>query len=46
VQTATRLDCQPCHKPTCRMRHHLCMRDISAEQVLEVTQRALAKARG
>jgi heptosyltransferase-2 len=46
VQTATRLDCQPCHKPTCRMRHHLCMRDISAEQVLDATQRALAKVRG
>jgi heptosyltransferase-2 len=45
VQTATHLDCQPCHKPTCRMRHHLCMRDISAEQVLDATQRALAKAR-
>jgi hypothetical protein len=25
------------------MRHHLCMRNISAEQVLEVTQRALAE---
>jgi heptosyltransferase-2 len=43
-QTAETLPCQPCHKPTCRMRHHRCMRDISAEQVLEVTQRALAKA--
>lgn len=45
VQAPTKLDCQPCHKPTCRLRHHLCMRDISAEQVLEVTQRALADAR-
>jgi heptosyltransferase-2 len=43
VQTAAKLDCQPCHKPTCRVRHHRCMRDISAEQVLEVTQRALAE---
>jgi heptosyltransferase-2 len=41
-QTAETLPCQPCHKPTCRMRHHRCMRDISAEQVLEVTQRVLA----
>ena len=40
----SKLDCQPCHKPTCRMRHHRCMRDISAEQVLEVTQRTLAEA--
>src|SRR2546423_561406 len=44
VQTASKLDCQPCHKPTCRMRHHRCMRDISAEQVLKVTQQALAEA--
>jgi heptosyltransferase-2 len=45
VQTATQLDCQPCHKPTCRKGHHRCMRDIAAEQVLAVTQRALAEAR-
>jgi heptosyltransferase-2 len=44
-QTVTKLDCQPCHKPVCRMRHHLCMRNISAEQVLDVTRRALAEAR-
>jgi heptosyltransferase-2 len=43
-QTAETLPCQPCHKPTCRMRHHRCMRNISAEQVLDVTQRALAEA--
>jgi lipopolysaccharide heptosyltransferase II len=45
VEAASELDCRPCHKPTCRMRHHRCMRDISAEQVLAVTQRALAGAR-
>jgi len=44
VQTTTQLDCQPCHKPTCRVRHHRCMRDISPDQVLEVTQRTLAQA--
>jgi heptosyltransferase-2 len=43
-QTAETLPCQPCHKPTCRMRHHRCMRNISPEQVLEATQRALAEA--
>ena len=43
-QTTRNSTCQPCHKPTCRVRHHRCMRDISAEQVLEVTQRALAQA--
>ena len=45
VQTTTELDCQPCHKPTCRKGHHRCMRDIAAEQVLAVTQRALAEAK-
>jgi lipopolysaccharide heptosyltransferase II len=45
VQTTTELDCQPCHKPTCRMQHHRCMRDISAEQVLEATRCALGTAR-
>lgn len=45
MQRPTQLDCQPCHKPTCRMRHHLCMRDISAEQVLAATQAALATAK-
>ena len=45
IETATDCACQPCHKPTCRLRHHRCMRDISADQVLEVTQRTLAQAR-
>jgi heptosyltransferase-2 len=45
VQAPVRLDCQPCHKPTCRMQHHRCMRDISAEHVLEITRRALGTAR-
>jgi heptosyltransferase-2 len=44
VQAPVQLDCQPCHKPTCRMQHHRCMRDISAEQVLEATRHALATA--
>ncbi|RTL50932.1 MAG: lipopolysaccharide heptosyltransferase II [Bradyrhizobiaceae bacterium] len=38
VQTKTTLECQPCHKPVCRMNHHLCMRDIP---VSEVVARAL-----
>jgi heptosyltransferase-2 len=44
-QSVTKLDCQPCHKPVCRMRHHLCMRNISAQRVLDLTQRALAYTR-
>jgi heptosyltransferase-2 len=44
VQTTETLPCQPCHRPTCRVRHHRCMRDIPAERVLEITQRTLAGA--
>ena len=43
-QTIEKLDCQPCHKPTCRVVHHRCMRNISAEHVLEIAQRTLAQA--
>jgi heptosyltransferase-2 len=39
------LPCQPCHKPTCRLGHHLCMREIAAGRVFEITQQALAAAR-
>ena len=45
-QTVEALPCQPCHKPTCYMRHHRCMRDILVEQVIEVTQRAMAEVPG
>ena len=44
VETTTALPCRPCHKPVCRLQHHRCMRDISPDQVLAVTQRALAAA--
>jgi len=43
-QTVEILSCQPCHEPTCRMRHHRCMRNISAEQVMAVIERTLADA--
>ncbi len=45
IQTTTKLDCQPCHKPTCRVGHHRCMRDISAGEVFAVAQRVLAQNR-
>jgi heptosyltransferase-2 len=35
------LSCRPCHKPTCRMGHHQCMRDISADRVIALTMKAL-----
>ena len=41
-QTTEKLDCQPCHKPVCRVRHHRCMHNISADEVLQATQAALA----
>ena len=42
IETRSELPCRPCHKPTCRLRHHRCMRDIPAAQVLEAVERALA----
>jgi lipopolysaccharide heptosyltransferase II len=36
--------CRPCHQPTCRMRHHRCMVDIPAAQVLEAAEAALKAA--
>lgn len=41
VETATALSCRPCHKPTCRMHHHRCMRDIAADRVFALTKEAL-----
>jgi lipopolysaccharide heptosyltransferase II len=41
IETTADLTCRPCHKPTCRMGHHLCMRDVSAERVLAATMSAL-----
>jgi heptosyltransferase-2 len=45
IETTTDVPCRPCHKPTCRLIHHRCMRDIPAAQVLPAVQRALAQAR-
>jgi heptosyltransferase-2 len=44
IETRSELPCRPCHKPTCRLRHHRCMRDIPAAQVLEAVGRAIAEA--
>ncbi len=45
IETRMQLPCRPCHKPTCRLVHHRCMRDIPAEQVLEAVRQALANMR-
>jgi heptosyltransferase-2 len=42
METQTVLDCRPCHKPTCRLGHHRCMRDIGPDEVFAATRRALA----
>jgi heptosyltransferase II len=44
IETATALDCRPCHKPICRVGHRRCMRDIDPEQVLEAVHAAAALA--
>ena len=36
------LSCRPCHKPVCRLGHHRCMREITEEEVLAATRRALS----
>jgi heptosyltransferase-2 len=43
IETLTDLPCRPCHKPTCRLIHHRCMRDIPAAQVLPAVHRALGR---
>jgi heptosyltransferase II len=45
IETDTELACRPCHKPTCRLEHHRCMRDIPAKQVADALARALAVPR-
>ncbi len=41
IETLTAVECRPCHKPTCRMLHHRCMRDIAVSQVLAAVRSAL-----
>jgi len=42
METKSMLDCRPCHKPTCRLGHHRCMRDIGTDEVFAATRHALA----
>jgi heptosyltransferase-2 len=44
VQTKTHLACQPCQRTICTMNDHRCMRDISASDVVAITQRVLEQA--
>ncbi len=40
IETKTKVDCRPCHKPVCRLTHHRCMRDIPPDQVLAAVRQA------
>jgi heptosyltransferase-2 len=42
IELEQALDCRPCHKPTCRLGHHRCMRDIAPERVFEAACAAMA----
>jgi heptosyltransferase II len=44
IKTTSELDCQPCHKPVCRLGHHRCMEEIPADTVFAAAQQALAAA--
>jgi heptosyltransferase II len=42
IETTSNLPCRPCHKPVCRLGHHRCMNEISMDDVLLATKRAMA----
>jgi heptosyltransferase-2 len=41
VEPRTDVPCRPCHKPTCRLQHHRCMRDIPTDEVAAAVQATL-----
>lgn len=40
IETKSKIECRPCHKPVCRLGHHRCMRDIPPDQVLAAVRQA------
>ena len=44
IEPRTDVPCRPCHKPTCRLQHHRCMRDIPMEEVAAAVQAAIRAA--
>jgi lipopolysaccharide heptosyltransferase II len=40
IETKSKVECRPCHKPVCRVVHHRCMRDIPPDQVLTAVRQA------
>jgi heptosyltransferase-2 len=45
IETPNELPCRPCHQPVCRLGHHLCMRDITVEQVMAAARAAIEAGR-
>jgi heptosyltransferase-2 len=46
VQTRSVLACQPCQSTICKMNDHRCMRDIAAQDVVEIARDVLARTQG
>ncbi|QOZ27192.1 lipopolysaccharide heptosyltransferase II [Bradyrhizobium sp. CCBAU 51753] len=42
-QSKSKLPCQPCQRTVCTMNDHRCMRDIAADEVVDVAERVLAQ---
>jgi heptosyltransferase II len=40
IESKTKVECRPCHKPVCRLGHHRCMVEIPPEQVLAAVRQA------
>lgn len=40
VRAKIELPCRPCHEPTCRLRHHRCMSEITADEIFAEVRRA------
>lgn len=46
VQNKSVLACQPCQSTICRINDHRCMRDIAAQDVVEIARDVLARTHG
>jgi heptosyltransferase II len=43
IEPLFELSCRPCHKPTCAMGHHRCLREVKDLQVFEAVRATLAQ---
>jgi heptosyltransferase-2 len=44
LQTSIELICQPCHQPVCAVGHHICMREITLDQVKRAVAATTSRA--